>query len=145
MQIFPHSRLWDQSDHWLKRYGQIVCILAKATFRSELLSQLSDWSQIGSCPNQRCELTLAGLIHLRWVIKGSLTCTSRDELSSLLLQVNISLFMIHLRCIEPARVHAKSWFVQDPILSVEKSAWFSACVLNQFCPGVNSPGLCLAS
>ena len=35
--------------------------------------------------------------------------------SSLLLQVNMSLFMNHLRCTEPARVHAKSWFGQDPI------------------------------
>ena len=44
-----------------------------------------------------------------------MTCRRRDELSSLLLQVNMSLFMTHLRCIEPARVHAKSWFGQDPI------------------------------
>ena len=28
---------------------------------------------------------------------------------------SMSLFMTHLRCIEPARVHAKSWFWQDPI------------------------------
>ena len=45
-----------------------------------------------------------------------MTCRSRDELSSLLLQVNMSLFMTYLRCIEPVRVHAKSWFGQDPIV-----------------------------
>ena len=28
---------------------------------------------------------------------------------------SMSLFMTHLRCIEPARVHLKSWFGQDPI------------------------------
>ena len=30
---------------------------------------------------------------------------------------SMSLFMTHLSCIEPARVHSKSWFGRDPILA----------------------------
>ena len=71
---FSTLKIWDQSDRWLKSYGQKVQILAKETFWTWLLSQQSDWSQI---------------------------------------------------------------------LIVEKSARFSACLLNQFHPGVNSQGLYL--
>ena len=71
---FSTIKIWDQSDCWLKSYGQKVKISAKAAFWPYLLSQQSDLSQI---------------------------------------------------------------------LSVEKSAYFSACLVNQFHPGVKSQGLYL--
>ena len=56
--------------------------------KKNALERFSDVS-IGSCPNQLFAWTLAGSIHLRWVIKRLiLTCRRRDESSSLLLQVN---------------------------------------------------------
>ena len=45
------------------------------------------------------------------------------------------------RCLGASQKSKKTWV--DLCLSEEKSAGFSACLLNQFCPGVNSQGLYL--
>ena len=37
MQIFPHLKIWDQSDRWLKSYGLKILILGKVIPKNWLL------------------------------------------------------------------------------------------------------------
>ena len=53
---------------------------------------------------------------LSWLVATYETrLVEEDMRAHLYFYKSMSLFMTHLRCIKPARVHSKSWFGQDPI------------------------------
>ena len=78
-------------------------------------------------------LWVSGLIKAyKWTFfccrSSSSTSSRRDEgshlTSSLLLQVNMNLFTIHVRCTEPLSLFPKSWFGRDPIGNKDNKATF---------------------
>ena len=83
--------------------------------------------EIGTCPNTFFGRGLTGFVNLRWVVKSfMLSIRRRDEvrwhgLSSLGIQVNMSLLTTYLRCTEPVSPPPKSWFGHDLTLPIPQN------------------------